>query len=121
MLQNIVPNFAGFCPTRTVLVALLGRRRRRTLRPCSPPSSGGLILAAPPQLVTLVVGHLAVGVVSNTASEMGQVVIIPLAMPSSCLGRHPLAGMAAASLAYPAATRQHPHRHRRPPSSPAHP
>jgi aminobenzoyl-glutamate transport protein len=36
-------------------------------------------------------------VVSNTASEMGYVVLIPLAMAIyHSLGRHPLAGMAAA-------------------------
>lgn len=94
MFQNIVPNFAGFVPLGTVLVALLGVGVAE--------KSGlltavirGLILAAPPQLVTLVV--VFAGVVSNTASEMGYVVIIPLAMAVFyALGRHPLAGMAAA-------------------------
>lgn len=94
MFQNIVPNFSGFVPLGTVLVALLGVGVAE--------KSGlltavirGLILAAPPQLVTLVV--VFAGVVSNTASEMGYVVIIPLAMVIfHSLGRHPLAGMAAA-------------------------
>ncbi len=94
MFQNIVPNFAGFVPLGTVLVALLGVGVAE--------KSGlltavirGLILAAPPQMVTLVV--VFAGVVSNTASEMGYVVIIPLAMVIfHSLGRHPLAGMAAA-------------------------
>lgn len=94
MFQNIVPNFAGFVPLGTVLVALLGVGVAE--------KSGlltavirGLILWAPPQFVTLVV--VFAGVVSNTASEMGYVVIIPLAMVIfHSLGRHPLAGMAAA-------------------------
>lgn len=94
LFQNIVPNFAGFVPLGTVLVALLGVGVAE--------KSGlltavirGLILAAPPQMVTLVV--VFAGVVSNTASEMGYVVIIPLAMVIfHSLGRHPLAGMAAA-------------------------
>jgi aminobenzoyl-glutamate transport protein len=94
MFQNIVPNFAGFVPLGTVLVALLGvgvAERSGLLTAVI----RGLILAAPPQMVTLVV--VFAGVVSNTASEMGYVVIIPLAMVIfHSLGRHPLAGMAAA-------------------------
>lgn len=94
MFQNIVPNFAGFVPLGTVLVALLGvgvAERSGLLTAVI----RGLILWAPPQLVTLVV--VFAGVVSNTASEMGYVVIIPLAMAIfHALGRHPLAGMAAA-------------------------
>lgn len=94
LFQNIVPNFASFVPLGTVLVALLGvgvAERSGLLTAII----RGLILAAPPQLVTLVV--VFAGVVSNTASEMGYVVIIPLAMAIfHALGRHPLAGMAAA-------------------------
>lgn len=94
MFQNIVPNFSGFVPLGTVLVALLGvgvAERSGLLTAVI----RGLILAAPPQMVTLVV--VFAGVVSNTASEMGYVVIIPLAMAVFyALGRHPLAGMAAA-------------------------
>jgi len=55
----------------------------------------GMVLGAPPKLVTLVV--VFAGVLSNTASEMGYVVLIPLAMAIyHALGRHPFAGMAAA-------------------------
>ena len=54
-----------------------------------------LVLGAPKNLVTLVI--VFAGVLSNTASEMGYVVLIPLAMAIyHSLGRHPLAGMAAA-------------------------
>jgi aminobenzoyl-glutamate transport protein len=94
MFQNIVPNFAGFVPLGTVLVALLGVGVAEKSGLLSAVIRG-LILAAPPQMVTLVV--VFAGVVSNTASEMGYVVIIPLAMAVFyALGRHPLAGMAAA-------------------------
>jgi len=94
MSQSLVTNFTGFVPLGTVLVALLGVGVAE--------KSGlltavirGLVLAAPKQLVTLVV--VFAGVVSNTASEMGYVVLIPLAMVVfHSLGRHPFAGMAAA-------------------------
>ncbi|MEO1006948.1 MAG: AbgT family transporter [Planctomycetota bacterium] len=92
--QNIVTNFSSFAPLGTVLVALLGVGVAE--------KSGlltavvrGLVLGAPPRLVTAVV--VFCGVLSNTASEMGYVVLIPLAMAIyHALGRHPLAGMAAA-------------------------
>jgi aminobenzoyl-glutamate transport protein len=94
LFQNIVPNFSGFTPLGTVLVALLGvgvAERSGLLTAII----RGAILWAPPQFVTLVV--VFASVVSNTASEMGYVVIIPLAMAIfHALGRHPLAGMAAA-------------------------
>ncbi|MEC9372806.1 MAG: AbgT family transporter, partial [Planctomycetota bacterium] len=94
MFQNLVTNFTDFVPLGTVLVALLGVGVAE--------KSGlltaiirGLVLAAPRNLVTLVV--VFSGIVSNTASEMGYVVLIPLAMTVfHALGRHPLAGMAAA-------------------------
>ncbi|MEL6798100.1 MAG: AbgT family transporter, partial [Planctomycetota bacterium] len=94
MFQNIVSNFAGFAPLGTVLVALLG---------VGVADKSGLltavvrsmVLGAPPRLVTAVV--VFAGVLSNTASEMGYVVLIPLAMAVyHALGRHPVAGMAAA-------------------------
>ena len=94
MSANLVKNFAEFVPLGTVLVALLGVgvAERSGLLSAAIRS---MVLAAPPGLVTLVV--VFAGVVSNTASEMGYVVIIPLAMALfHALGRHPLAGMAAA-------------------------
>jgi len=94
MSTNLVTNFTGFVPLGTVLVALLGVGVAE--------KSGlltavirALVLAAPKQLVTLVI--VFAGIVSNTASEMGYVVLIPLAMVIfHSLGRHPFAGMAAA-------------------------
>ena len=94
MSQNLVTNFTGFVPLGTVLVALLGvgvAERSGLLTT----AVRALVLGAPKNLVTLVV--VFAGVVSNTASEMGYVVLIPLAMAIyHSLGRHPLAGMAAA-------------------------
>jgi aminobenzoyl-glutamate transport protein len=92
--QNLVTNFTGFVPLGTVLVALLGvgvAEKSGLLTT----AVRALVLGAPKNLVTLVI--VFAGVVSNTASEMGYVVLIPLAMAIyRSLGRHPLAGMAAA-------------------------
>jgi len=94
MSENLVTNFTGFVPLGTVLVALLGvgvAERSGLLTA----AVRALVLGAPKQLVTLVV--VFAGVLSNTASEMGYVVLIPLAMAIyHSLGRHPFAGMAAA-------------------------
>ncbi len=92
--QSLVTNFTGFVPLGTVLVALLGvgvAERSGLLTT----AVRALVLGAPKNLVTLVI--VFAGVISNTASEMGYVVLIPLAMAIyHSLGRHPLAGMAAA-------------------------
>ncbi len=94
MAQTLVTNFTGFVPLGTVLVALLGvgvAERSGLLTA----AVRALVLGAPKNLVTLVI--VFAGVLSNTASEMGYVVLIPLAMAIyHSLGRHPLAGMAAA-------------------------
>ncbi|MHC4996931.1 MAG: AbgT family transporter [Planctomycetota bacterium] len=94
IFMNVVPNFTGFAPLGTVLVALLGvgiaegsGLIRTAVR--------SLILNAPARLVTfaLVLG----GVLSNTASELGYVVLVPLGgYIFKGLGRNPMAGMAAA-------------------------
>ena len=92
--QALVTNFTGFVPLGTVLVALLGvgvAERSGLLTT----AVRALVLGAPKNLVTFVI--VFAGVLSNTASEMGYVVLIPLAMAIyHSLGRHPLAGMAAA-------------------------
>ena len=92
--ENLVKNFAEFPPFGTVLVALLGVGVAE--------KSGllgavvrGMVLGAPKSMVTVVI--VFAGVVSNTASEMGYVVLIPLAAAVfHALGRHPFAGLAAA-------------------------
>jgi aminobenzoyl-glutamate transport protein len=94
IVENLVTNFTGFVPLGTVLVALLGvgvAERAGLL------SAGirAIVLKAPPALVTVAV--VFAGVLSNTASEMGYVVLVPLAaVIFHALGRHPLAGLAAA-------------------------
>ena len=94
LVQNLVTNFTSFAPLGTVLVALLGvavAERSGLLSAVI----RSMVLAAPPRLVTLVV--VFAGVQSNIASEMGYVVLIPLAMVVfHALGRHPYAGLAAA-------------------------
>ncbi len=92
--ENLVSNFVGFVPLGTVLVALLGVGVAEKSGLLSA-AIRLIILGAPRTLVT--VALVFSGVVSNTASEMGYVVIIPLgAAIFHSLGRHPLAGLAAA-------------------------
>ena len=94
IVSNLVTNFTGFVPLGTVLVALLG---------VGVAEHSGLLTAgirllvqkAPARLMTFAV--VLAGILSNTASEMGYVVLIPLAaVVFHALGRHPLAGLAAA-------------------------
>ncbi len=94
ILKETVTNFTGFAPLGTVLVALLG---------IGVAESSGLIgvamrklvLSAPRKLLTAVV--VFAGVMSNMASEIGYVLLVPLAaLIFMAAGRHPIAGMAAA-------------------------
>ncbi len=94
IVLNLVKNFVEFAPLGTVLVALLGvgvADRSGWLTAVI----RGMVLKAPPSLVTVII--VFAGVLSNTASEMGYVVLVPLAaVVFYSLGRHPLAGLAAA-------------------------
>ncbi|MDN7123944.1 AbgT family transporter [Pseudidiomarina sp. 1APP75-32.1] len=94
VVTGLVTNFTGFTPLGTVLVALLGvgiAERSGLLSA----AMRGLVMNAHPRVVTLAV--VFAGVISNTASELGYVVLVPLAaMIFHSLGRHPLAGLAAA-------------------------
>jgi aminobenzoyl-glutamate transport protein len=94
ILTNLVTNFTGFAPLGTVLVAMLG---------IAVAEGSGLIsavlravvLSAPRRLLTFVV--VFAGVMSHMASDVGYVLVIPLgAMIFLAVGRHPLAGLAAA-------------------------
>jgi len=94
ILTRTVTNFTGFAPLGTVLVALLG---------IGIAESSGLIgtmlrlvvLKSPAKILTFVV--VFAGVISNTASEVGYVLLVPLAaVIFLAAGRHPLAGLAAA-------------------------
>ncbi|MBO6704218.1 MAG: AbgT family transporter [Pseudomonadales bacterium] len=94
IVMNLVSNFVGFAPLGTVLVALLGvgvAERSGWLTAVI----RAMVLRAPPHMVTIII--VFAGVLSNTASEMGYVVLVPLAaVVFYSLGRHPLAGLAAA-------------------------
>jgi aminobenzoyl-glutamate transport protein len=94
ILTGLVTNFTSFAPLGTVLVALLG---------IGVAEGSGLIGAvlrlvvfgAPRRLLTFAV--VFAGVLSNAASEVGYVVLVPLgAMIFLAVNRHPIAGLAAA-------------------------
>src|SRR5690606_31554135 len=94
IVTGLVTNFTGFAPLGTVLVALLGVAVAEHSGLLSA-AMRALVLKAPAKLVTLTV--VFAGVVSNTASELGYVVLVPMAaMILHSLGRHPLAGLAGA-------------------------
>jgi len=94
ILLEMVDNFTGFAPLGIVLVAMLG---------IGIAEQSGLIhsvirllvLNSPKHLLTFVV--VFTGIISNMASDVGYVLLIPLAgVIFIAVGRHPIAGMAAA-------------------------
>ena len=94
ILTEMVTNFTSFAPLGTVLVAMLG---------IGVMEASGLIaaalrllvLSAPQRLLTFVI--VLAGVLSNTASEIGYVLLVPLGgIIFLGAGRHPIAGLAAA-------------------------
>ncbi len=94
IVEGLVTNFTSFVPLGTVLVALLGVGVAEHSGLLSA-AIRAIVLKAPRHLITMAV--VFAGVISNTASEMGYVVLVPLAgVIFLALGRHPLAGMAAA-------------------------
>jgi len=94
ILTGLVTNFTGFAPLGTVLVAMIGIGVAEV--------SGligavmrMLVLKAPRALLTPVV--VFSGVLSNAASEVGYVLLVPLAaLIFKAAGRHPVLGLAAA-------------------------
>ncbi len=94
IVANLVTNFTGFAPLGTVLVALMGVSVAERSGLLSA-AMRGMVVGASPRLVTIII--IFAGLLSNTASELGYVVLIPMAaMIFHSLGRHPLAGLAAA-------------------------
>ncbi len=94
ILLEMVNNYTGFAPLGIVMVALLG---------IGVAESSGLVKAvikallvkAPRSTLTFMV--VLTGILSNAASDVGYLLIIPLAgVIFHSLGRHPVAGMAAA-------------------------
>ncbi len=121
IIANLVTNFTGFAPLGTVLVALLGvgvAEHSGLIKS----AIRGIVLSAlaiqptvrdnDSKIMKLIKRPLAYflqpkilvafaivfsGIISNTASELGYVVLVPLgAVVFLSLGRHPLAGLAAA-------------------------
>ncbi|MBR9975328.1 MAG: AbgT family transporter, partial [Bacteroidetes bacterium] len=94
ILLTMVTNFTSFAPLGTVFVSMLGIGIAE--------SSGligtalrRLVLAAPQRMLTFVI--VLAGILSNTASEVGYVLLVPLGgVIFQAAGRHPIAGMAAA-------------------------
>lgn len=94
IFTGLVTNFTGFAPLGTVLVAMLGVAVAEHSGLLST-AMRSLVMGASKRMVTVTI--VFAGIVSNTASELGYVVLIPLAaMIFYSLGRHPLAGLAAA-------------------------
>jgi aminobenzoyl-glutamate transport protein len=94
ILRNLVTNFTSFAPLGTVLVALLGIGIAEGTGLIGA-ALRLLVLSAPRRMLTFVV--VLAGILSNTASEVGYVLLIPLAaVIFQSAGRNPLAGMAAA-------------------------
>jgi len=94
ILLKMVDNYTGFAPLGIVMVALLG---------IGIAESSGLIKAAirllvlksPKWSITFVL--IFAGIISNIASDLGYILIIPIGgIIFHSLGRHPIAGMAAA-------------------------
>ena len=94
ILVEMVTNFTSFAPLGTVLVSMLGIG----VMEASGFIAAGLrllVLSAPKRLLTFVI--VFSGVLSNTASEIGYVLLVPLGgIIFLGAGRHPIAGLAAA-------------------------
>lgn len=92
--QNVTHNFVAFPPLGYVLAVMVGIGVAE--------GSGlftvmirSLVLGAPRRLITASI--VLSGIISHLASEAGYVILIPLgAMIFHALGRHPMAGLAAA-------------------------
>ncbi len=94
IFTSAVSNFTGFAPLGTVLVAMLGVGVAEGTGLISSLLKK-LVLSTPKTLITVIV--VFAGVMSNIASDAGYVVLVPLgAIIFASVGRHPLAGLAAA-------------------------
>ncbi len=94
ILLEMVDNYTGFAPLGIVMVAMLG---------IGIAEKSGLVhtlirllvLNSPRHLLTFVI--VFAGIISNVASDIGYVLLIPMAgVIFIAVGRHPIAGMAAA-------------------------
>ncbi|MCP5105048.1 MAG: AbgT family transporter [bacterium] len=94
ILTQMVKNFTSFAPLGTVLVAMLGIGLAESTGLIGA-ALKKLVLSAPARFLTFVI--VLAGVMSNIASGVGYVLLVPLAaIIFKSVGRNPLAGMAAA-------------------------
>lgn len=91
---SMTDNFIGFAPLGVVLVTMLGIGVAERTGLISA-LLRGFVLSVPRRFIT--VGLVFAGVMSSVASDAGYVVLPPLgALIFAAMGRHPLAGLAAA-------------------------
>ncbi|MBO1911121.1 AbgT family transporter, partial [Microvirga sp. 3-52] len=94
IFTQMTANFVGFAPLGVVLVTMLGIGLAEGSGLISAVLRG-FVLSVPQRLITL--GLVFAGVMSSVASDAGYVVLPPLgAVIFAAIGRHPLAGLAAA-------------------------
>ncbi|MFD0943801.1 AbgT family transporter [Savagea faecisuis] len=94
IITNMTKNFIEFAPLGVVLLTMLGIGVAEGSGLISAVLRG-FVMSVPKRLITL--GLVFAGVMSSVASDAGYVVLPPLgAVIFAALGRHPLAGLAAA-------------------------
>lgn len=94
IFTSMTDNFIGFAPLGVVLVTMLGIGVAERTGLISA-LLRGFVLSVPKRLITA--GLVFAGIMSSVASDAGYVVLPPLgAVIFAALGRHPLAGLAAA-------------------------
>ena len=94
MLTSVIPNFLGFTAVGMVIVAMVGVGLaeetgliRALIRK--------LVIVSPPATLTYIL--VFAGILSSIAADAGYLVLIPLAAVAyQSVGRHPVAGLAAA-------------------------
>ncbi|MBT3210136.1 MAG: TIGR00366 family protein [Bacteroidetes bacterium] len=94
ILLGMVKSYTGFAPLGIVMVAMLGIGIAESSGLIKS-SINLLLIKAPKNSVTFLI--VFTGILSNMASDLGYILIIPIAgVIFHSLGRHPIAGMAAA-------------------------
>lgn len=94
IFTQMTENFVSFAPLGVVLVTMLGIGLAEGTGLISA-LLRGFVLSVPQRLITL--GLVFAGIMSSVASDAGYVVLPPLgAVIFAAIGRHPLAGLAAA-------------------------
>lgn len=94
ILLGMVDNYVGFAPLGIVMVALLGIGLAESSG-LTKAAINSLLVKAPAKSVTFMI--VFTSILSNVASDLGYLLIIPMAgVIFHSLGRHPIAGMSAA-------------------------